>query len=145
MKKRIITLMMMLCMIFSLCACGNNSGDVEGNKSKESQTSQTEEGKDENSEGTEDTSEDTGKVEYKVILVDQDGNPVGGAMVQICKEACVPSKTGEDGVAVFSLEETDGYKASIMSLPKGYVYEGAKEIYFEGDVKEVTFTVTNTQ
>jgi len=138
MKRRIITAILMLCTVFALCACGGNTGNTEKENTQDSQMTESE--KDSIVE-----SEEDGKVVYKVTVVDADGNPVAGAMVQICKDACVPGKTGDNGVAEFNLEETDGYKVSVLSLPEGYVYEGDAEVYLESGETELTLTVNAAQ
>ena len=84
---------------------------------------------------------DDGKVNYSVTVVDEAGNPIAGAMVQMCKESCFPSVTGEDGVAKFSLVEDD-YKVSFLTLPAGYTYSGdAQEFYFEDGAVELVITL----
>ena len=84
---------------------------------------------------------DDGKVNYSVTVVDEAGNPIAGAMVQMCKESCFPSVTGEDGVAKFSLVEDD-YKVSFLTLPAGYTYSGEEqEFYFEDGAVELTITL----
>ena len=77
-----------------------------------------------------------------MTVVDQNGDPVSGAMVQICKDSCMPAMTGEDGVASFNIEITDGYKLSVMTCPEGYTYEGEAEIYLEYGATEYTLTLT---
>ena len=79
---------------------------------------------------------------YKVTVTDEAGNPVVGAMVQICKDDCFPSVTDAEGVATFTRPETEGYKVSFISLPEGYEYLDEKtDFYYEGDAKELTITL----
>lgn len=133
--RRITVAVLMLCMVLTLCACGGNGNEDTGKNSQntESQNSET--------ESTKDTTVEDGKVTYKVTVVDEGGNPVVGAMVQICKDSCIPKLTDANGVAEYEIEETDGYKVSITSLPEGYVYEGEAEIYLEDGQTELTLVV----
>lgn len=131
--KLLLALALVLCMAMSLCACGNDS--KETNPSDQTPAATT--------KGTEDTTApvDTGKVTYTVTVVDQDGNPIAGAMVQMCKDACVPGMTNENGVAEYSLAE-DAYKVSFLSIPAGYTYSSdVTEFYFENGAHELTITL----
>ena len=48
--------------------------------------------------------------EYRVILYDMDGNPVEGAVIQLCDETtCAFQPTDANGVAAFSVEEQKVY------------------------------------
>ena len=60
---------------------------------------------------------------------------------QLCKDACVPAKTDDNGVATFTIEVTDGYKLSVMSCPAGYEYTGEAEIYLEDGATEYTLEI----
>jgi len=83
----------------------------------------------------------TPKVNYTVTVVDEAGNPIAGALVQLCNESCFPSATGDDGVAKFALDEAN-YKVSFLTLPAGYTYSGEEqEFYFEAGSVELTITL----
>lgn len=87
------------------------------------------------------TTADT-KVVYSIKVVDEEGNVIPSVMVQICKDACVPGKTNDQGVAEFNVDEDPEYKASIMQMPEGYELVGDEEnFYFESGSKEVTITL----
>ena len=127
--KNIFALMLALCMVFALCACGGNAGD-----GKESTTGST--------AGTTETTEatvDDGKVTYTVKVVDEGGNAVSGAMVQLCLEACVPALTDANGVATYNLAEAD-YKVSFVQMPEGYTAD-ATEYHFAEGTYELTITL----
>jgi len=80
-------------------------------------------------------------VNYTVTVVDEEGNPIVGALVQLCNESCFPSATGDDGVAKFALDEAN-YKVSFLTLPAGYTYSGEEqEFYFEAGSVELTITL----
>ena len=78
---------------------------------------------------------------YIVTVVDEEGNPIAGAMVQLCKDTCFPGITGEDGTAKFVLAEEE-YKVSFLALPAGYTYvDETQEFYFENGSMELTITL----
>jgi hypothetical protein len=135
--KKIFALMMVVCLIISLCACGED----EGNSATEAPTqAATEKATEAPTEAP--TEVPSTKVEYKVTVVDEDGAPIANARVQICKDACLPGKTGDDGVAVFNVDEAEGYKISFMMLPQGYEYTSDEtEFYFAEGEKEITITL----
>ena len=129
--KKLLALLMALCMVFALCACGNDSNtntNIEQNKTS----------------STEDTSSEETTTKFEVTVVDQNGDAVSGVMVQVCKDTCLPAMTDSNGVATFSLEITDESKLSVMSCPEGYESEntGDNYIYLEDDMTEYTLTIT---
>lgn len=130
--KRVFATILMLCMVFTLTACGGNgSGDTE----KDSQNTQSE------MNDNKDTQVDDGKVVYKVTVVDEGGNPVANTMVQVCNASTcfAPAATDESGVATFELEESDEYKAKLLPQTDD------EYVYFESGSKELTLTVKAVQ
>lgn len=127
--KKALALVLALAMVLCLCACAGNADD-KGNDTTAGTTAGT-------TEATEKV--DDGKVTYTVKVVDEGGNPVAGAMVQLCLEACIPGKTNEEGVATYSLAEAD-YKVSFISMPAGYTAEQT-EYYFAAGSYELTITL----
>lgn len=82
---------------------------------------------------------------YVVTVVDENGNPIAGAMVQMCSESCFPAATDAEGNAKFNLEEAE-YKVSFLFLPEGYTYaDGTDAFYFEEGSKEMTITLASAQ
>ncbi len=138
MKKFLIALLT-LCLAFSLIACG---GEQETSSKEESKTESSVVSVNESSEASskEETSEEA--ITFEVKVVDGDGNAVKGVMVQICKDACVPAITNDEGVATFNVEITDGYKLSVVSCPAGYEYTGDAEIYLESGITEYTLEIS---
>lgn len=116
--KAILAVLAALCVMLCLCACGDTAGSAETTDATNSLTAET----------TEATEADDGKVTYAVKVVDEGNNPVAGAMVQLCKETCLPGITNAEGVAEFNVLEDSEYKVSFMSVPEGY--EGAEEAYY---------------
>ena len=57
---------------------------------------------------------------YRVICVDEDGNPVQGATIQFCSDIqCMMGKTDADGVAEFD-EAPGSYIVHLLKVPEGY-------------------------
>ena len=138
--KLILLCLLALCTVFAMCACGEtadtSSADAESSSAVSAESSapvsETE---------SETSSEDEQSVSFLVSVVDGDGNPVSGVMVQICKDTCLPAMSDANGIATFALEITDGYKLSVMSCPEGYTYTGDAEIYLESGATEYTLTL----
>ncbi len=63
---------------------------------------------------------------YRIICVDEDGNPVQGATIQFCSDVqCMMGKTDADGVAEF--EEAPGhYTVHLLKVPEGYAKDGTE-------------------
>ena len=129
--RNIFVLMLALAMVFVLCACGTNANNGDGdNTTAPTVTAPT--------EGT-DPTEDDGKVTYTVKVVDEGGNAVPGAIVQLCKDTCVPCPVDANGVATWRLAE-DTYKASFVVVPAGYTAEQS-EYYFEDGKCDMTIVL----
>ena len=127
--KRFVLFALIACLTLSLCACGGEAEPQQTAAPTETVAA------------TDEAPIDDGKVTYTVKVVDEGGNPIAGAMVQLCKETCLPGVTGADGVAVFNVVEDSEYKVSFMSQPAGY--EGMEEAYyFEAGSYELTITLT---
>ena len=79
--------------------------------------------------GTEDTFTDAGTVkndsgEYRVIVYNLKGEPVEGAVIQLCDDTtCAFQATDADGVAVFSVEEQKVYDVHVLMAPEGYAQD----------------------
>lgn len=124
--KRFLCFLLIACLLLSLCACGQAAAEP-----KDSTPAVTTEGATE--------SADDGKVTYTVKVVDEGGNPVANAAVQICKDSCLPGMTNAEGVATFRVAE-DAYKVSFMAMPAGFEAE-TEEFYFEDGAYELTITL----
>lgn len=138
--KKITYLLLSALVTFSaigLCACGGNGDE---NKTTEPTTKKEEISTTAKNE-EESSSEDTSKVKYTVKVVDEEGNPVVGAMVQLCKDSCVPAMTKDNGVAEFELAE-DNYDVKFAVFPKGYEYSTDEQVFhFESGKTELTITL----
>ena len=126
--KSVLALVLTFALLLTLAACGQAETPAG------TTTSTTEA-----AEATTETVDD-GKVDYTVKVVDESGNPVAQANVQICKDSCLPGVTNAEGVATFHVVEDAGYKVSFMVMPAGYESEET-EFYFEDGSYEMTITL----
>lgn len=149
--KRAAAMILVLCMALSLAACGNsassgtNSGDASvGAASSDVIASTSADASADSSEdagASSDEPVDDGRVTYTITVVDEEGNPISGAMVQLCKETCLPcGATNADGVVSVTTVEDD-YKVSFMTPVEGYVTDGL-EFYFDAGSTEMTIVLT---
>jgi len=59
--------------------------------------------------------------EYHDIVYDMNGNPVEGAVIQLCDETtCAFQATDANGVATFSVEAQKVYDIHVLMAPEGY-------------------------
>lgn len=141
--KNILSLILALCLVLGLCACGGGEETTETEAATEAATEAvTEAATEAATEAMEETeAADNGMVTYRVKVVDEAGNPIVGAMVQICLDTCLPGMTNEEGVAAYQVAEAD-YKVSFLALPEGYTYTTEETaFYFESGSTEMTITL----
>ena len=134
--KRLITLLLVLTMALCLVACGDDGTTPATDPQSQPTTGST---------ATEPSSTANQAVyNYLVRVVDQDGNPIAGAYIQMCLKTCDFFVTGEDGYALIDKPIADGYKVLIIALPAGY--EGytfsQEDTYFESGKTEMTLVAT---
>lgn len=136
MKKRLVTAVLMLCLAFSLVACGGNAGTDTEKNNTETQQDDAQANNDSETESEEENVDD-GKIEYKVTLLDANGAPVAGQMIQVCNAATcfAPVATDDNGVATFRLEESNEYKAKLLTASDDAY------VYFEAGSTELTLTM----
>lgn len=133
--KRLLAVIAAVMMMFCLFACTGGQGGSTTEETNDTPSANT---------STPPATETTGEAVfdgYTVTVVDEGGNPIAGAFVQLCLESCYPSVTDASGTAKFDLEEAD-YKVSFVNLPAGYEYAtGEQEFYFAAGSKELTITL----
>lgn len=137
--KKFFSAALILCMILILCACGGTEDDASETTAATTvaivPTETTEAAAPTETEGEE-------LVEYTVIVVDEEGNPIAGAMVQLCLDTCFPGVTGADGVAKISRPAADYHVSFAGSLPAGYTYSTEEEeFFFEEGSTELTIVL----
>ena len=80
---------------------------------------------------------------YRVTVLDESGNPIPGAFVQLGQGR--PAVTNDQGVATWNLPQA-AYVVSFVELPAGYTYTGAaQEFFFRDDSGEMTITLMVAQ
>ena len=83
------------------------------------------------------------KVTLTVTVVDEDGNPITGIKVQICKEgeACQkPMSVDANGKVTFTVD-AGVYYASLPSIPEGFVETDDDGKYYFADKTDITVTL----
>ena len=131
--KRMLAMMLAVCMTLCLCACGGSESDTPATtEAKVPETTAAQE--------TESAAVDS-KVDYTVTVQDEEGNPISGVIVQWCLETCFPGVTDASGVATYHAEEAD-YHVQINSMPAGYTYSTEEqEFSYEGSSREMTIVL----
>lgn len=135
--KRILCLVLSLCLVLALVACGGSEQPGSATQSGSASASQdvSSGSSEQTGSASSEPAVDDGKVTYTITVVDEDGNPIPGAMVQICKDTCLPcGATNEDGVVTVTTVEDD-YKVSFMTPVAGYVTDGLEFYFDEGSVE----------
>ena len=134
MMIRIFAMVMVLCLSLSFFGCTQAPA---GNT--EESTAPSTEATTPTTESTEPT--DDGKETYTVKVVDENGNPVTGGMIQFCLDTCMPCMLDAQGVASMKLVPAN-YKVSFTMLPAGYALAGeATEFYFDEGSFEMTIVL----
>ena len=89
------------------------------------------------------TPDENGKLTYTVTVVDQNGDPVIGAAVQMCVDlACLlPTTTNADGVVTFTIEPAETCYVTVVSCPEGYTVDTTQSFHFPEGSAELTVTV----
>ncbi len=130
--KKLLAALLLICVVLGLCACAGNEAPTNA------ATLATTEAP------TEKPTEFNG---YTVTVVDTQGNPVPGAILQMCltgeSGACYLGNTLSDaeGKVYFNLEEAS-YKANVARMPEGYEFvDETRDFYFEEGAKALTIVV----
>ena len=130
--NRILAIVLVLCALLSLCACGDTNTPVEENPDASVNTPVEDEKTPEN-EPEDNTSEEEAPVGvvYTVTVTDEGGNPISGAMIQLCQgEMCLlPAATDANGVVTFTVTEDGAYEAKFLALPAGYEYVDDVQVF----------------
>lgn len=75
----------------------------------------------ETDKAAETNAEANGDDKYRVYVCDRNGNPIEGALVQLCDDTtCSFQPTGADGAAVFAVNEQRAYEVHLLGVPEGY-------------------------
>lgn len=140
--KRIVAMTLALMLVLCLCACGQPSQNTNGSTTATTDPTSGSIATNPTEGNTEPTIPE-GMAVYTVKVVDEEGNPVVGAMVQVCTdESClVPAKTDDAGVATFGPAAEGAYHANFLpSVPAGYEAD-AEVFYFAEGETELTIVL----
>lgn len=139
--NKFLALTLALILVLCLCACGEPSQTEQGtNPTTEAVTEPVTEAP---TQAPTEATIPEGMVQYKVKVVDEGGNPIVGAMIQVCTdETCLmPVKTDDTGVATFAPAAEGEYHANFLpSVPAGYEAD-AELFYFEAGKTELTIVL----
>ena len=136
--KKLICLLLALCFVFALAACGATEPETNDTTT----AGQTTEAAPAETTGAEEetTTEDT-TVLYTIKVVDEAGNPVKEATIaQICDETCMPVKL-TDGVGEKKLEPNENYHVNLTVMPEGFEYASGETEYYFDDTNTCTIVL----
>ena len=141
--KRLLAVLLALCMMVALCACGQTQEPSQTPDAPVADDQPTQQPS-ENEQPSEEAPVQNTNPTYTVKIVDEGGNPVVGAMVQMCQgETCMPGPLSDaTGTVIFQIPEAE-YKVSFLgSVPAGYDYTTEEtEFYFEDGSYEMTIVL----
>lgn len=128
--KRFLAVLLALCMMLCLCACGNGDDNNVEDPTPSQDTPVVNDPEPSEEDPSEDEPEVTGTV-YTVTVTDEGGNPIAGAMLQMCQgELCLlPAATDANGVVTFTVTEDGAYEAKFLALPAGYEYVDDVQVF----------------
>ena len=122
--KRLIALMMILSIALCFAACGEDQNPTVTTTTAPTTAPTT----------TPTTVPPTSSVDntvynYRIRVVDQDGNPVIGAEVILCDEgSCIPGTVEENGAEYYLFKALKGAaKAKITGVPEGYTIDPVED------------------
>lgn len=133
--KSILMVALCVCLTVCLCACGGEATNNDGNGTTTSQTTTT-------TMAPTTTTTVSNKFTYTVTITDEAGNPIPGAMVQMCNaSSCLPPcSSNAQGVVAFENKDKDNYSVKFAILPEGYTAD-ASEFFFEDGSYEMTIVL----
>ncbi len=141
--KKLIAAVLLLCVVLGMAACA----ETEPGATTTAPT--TTQGTPEPTVSSTPAATEDSKPQpnYFITVVDTEGKPVTGALLQLCKlgddGACTPAGnvTDAEGKVNFTMA-VDNYKVSFIILPAGYSYvDGVNEFYFADGANELTIVV----
>lgn len=140
--KKMLALVLALCLVLGLCACGGQKAEETPAAPQEPVVDAPAAPPAQEPEKEEEPEAPAGTV-YTVYVQDEGGNPIAGAMVQVCQgELCLmPTATDENGAAAFTVAEEAEYEAKFLMLPAGYDYTTEEQVFHFGSSFELTITL----
>ncbi len=131
--KRLIAVLLVLASVFAFAACTSGSDNTTTTQKPQQSTpsssaSQPSEPSVPGSSSTQPTPPPTepeptinpDDITFRVRVVDQNGDPIQGMMIQLCKETCTQATTNSDGWAYFTSAYAEGYTTNLLGWDEGY-------------------------
>ena len=135
MKKLTTFVCLLLCVAAVLCGCGPAAPSTT--KAPEATKAPV------TTLAPETTAAPSTDVTYTATVVDQDGNPMAGVVIQFCDDANIcklPVTTNEEGKVTVTYAPAN-YHVSVTVVPEGYTAE-ADGYHFEEGKTDITVTLT---
>lgn len=135
--KRIVTLLLVLTLALCLAACGEPAATTPAATTTQPASDPT------TTVSVPTPTEPT--YNYKIRVVDQDGNPIEGATIMFCLSTCDFFVTNAEGWALIDKPVADGYQAKILSLPAGFDGYTFSEEYTNLEAGQTELTLVATK
>ena len=111
MRKQLVCVLTVLTAAVLLSGCNKTNNNANGQNEPTVTVEVTETTETQQTEGG----------EYSVLVVDENDNPLSGAIVQFCTDSmCNLGETGDDGIAVFAADKPGAYTVHIQGVPDGF-------------------------
>ncbi len=82
-----------------------------------------------------------GEALYQLVFVDENGNPVEGAIANVCDDSsCSPMTSDANGMISFA-KPAFAYHIQVIKVPEGYEYDTTQESYLDEKGGVTTFTL----
>lgn len=135
--KKLLVLLLALCMVFTLCACGGDSDSKKTDDDKKTEETKS----DKETEGTKSTeAAKKEKATYTVKVVDDKAQPLANVKVLLCLVEKTPVVTDASGVATFADMAVETYSVQLEDLPDGYKADKFSYFFDDGSY-EMTITI----
>lgn len=139
-----------LCTALLISSCGGDGENVDTSTNTQTDTStntNTNTGTGTNTNTSTDVESENGKTYYYVYFIDQNGMPIEGVNVQICKDGlCLRAQISDaNGRTKFEYKEKTDFKIQINSVPEGCVYPGNDYISFPEGKTTAMVEITRLQ
>ena len=116
MKKEILTFILLLTLAMSIAGCGSSREEKDPAPAAE------------------------GGADYTITVTDQNGEPVVGAVVNICTDTtCEPRTTDGNGVICYS-GDMNNYHLEVIKVPEGYDIGEDADLY-TGEETQISLQV----
>ena len=109
MRKQLVCVLTVVTAAVMLSGCNKTNNNTNGQNDTTVKVTETTE------------TQQTEGGEYSVLVVDENDNPLSGAIVQFCTDSmCNLGETKDDGIAVFAADKPGAYTVHIQGVPDGF-------------------------